>query len=141
MFINTLNSVLHTLFFHPRLRLLRRGQLFVALGVFAYMALSSSPGVWTSALSDKLLHFLGNLLLIGSIWVAFFGSINGRLAILFAVIYSLTIESFQALTTMRHPDLFDAAANLLGIFVGFGVCRLSGHYILRLEARKAELEE
>jgi len=137
--IRWLNTLLYSLFFNPRLRKLRQSQLLVALTIFTYMALSSSPMQISAILSDKLLHFVGNLLLIGSIWVAFFGAINGRRAVLFAIIYSLSIESIQALTKSRQPDLADAFANLLGIFIGFGICRITEKYLLSL--RKVEKEE
>ncbi|WP_075184956.1 VanZ family protein [Teredinibacter haidensis] len=131
--VSTLNRFLSYLFFSPECKLLRRLQFFAAILIFAYMALSASPTQWAHITSDKILHFIGNLLLIGSTWVAFFGAINRRKAIVFAIIYSMTIEALQSFSEMRQPDFFDALTNLSGILVGFGFCLLMERYLNKLK--------
>ncbi|WP_045855725.1 VanZ family protein [Teredinibacter purpureus] len=122
-----------TLFFHRYCRWLRQLQFAVAIGIFAYMALSPAPAIWIENWSDKLLHFMGNVLLMGSTWVAFFGFISRRKTFVFALFYSLTIEGMQSFSAMRQPDALDAATNLTGIILGFFLCVLLENYLTTLQ--------
>jgi len=124
-----INHYLFALVFHPKLRALRRLQFIAAIIIFAYMALSTPPQELVALSSDKVLHLLGNILLISSTWLAFAGTINKRLSLLFAVCYSLLIEGLQYFTLLRQADPTDALTNLLGIFVGFCLCLLLEYYL------------
>lgn len=134
-----INRLLATLFFNPRFAPLRRLQLVAAATIFAYAALSGQPFSLTTVTSDKLLHFFGNLLLIGSTWTAFYGLITHRIAITAAIGYSMMIEILQYFTASRHADIRDALANLIGLSIGYALCLLLERYLNKI--RKTEAVE
>lgn len=136
----TINRVLVALFFHPEYAPIRRLQFVLAIGIFAYFALSGQPPKITYVTSDKLLHFTGNFLLMGSTWTAFFGRIRHGVTIFFAVTYSMTIEILQGFTEMRQPDIYDALTNLAGLLAGYGLCLLIEKYLqnARMQLTKNE---
>lgn len=124
-----INRVLVALFFYPKYAAIRRLQFILAIGIFAYFALSGQPPTIAAITSDKLLHFMGNFLLMGSTWTAFFGRIRHGITIFFAVTYSMSIEILQGFTQMRQPDMYDALTNLAGLLVGYGLCLLIEKYL------------
>lgn len=98
---------------------IRTGQFILALIIFAYAALTSSPGMGVEY-SDSTLHFVGNFLLIMSAFVATCGRFKLWLLAAFLVPYSLLIELSQYFAPARHVDIRDLAANFMGL--GAGLC-------------------
>ncbi|SMF20828.1 Predicted integral membrane protein [Alteromonadaceae bacterium Bs31] len=131
--MNLFNHTLATIFFEPRFKILRYGQFVVAIGVFAYMALSPAPPDVAPSFSDKALHFIGNILLISSAWVALFGRASKRKALFIAVLYSLLIEFAQHFSPVRQADFLDATANLLGITFGLALCFFMDFYLSQIK--------
>lgn len=96
----------------------RTGQFVLALIIFAYAALTSSPQMGVEY-SDSTLHFVGNFLLIMSAFVATYGRFKLWLLVAFLVPYSLLIELSQYFAPQRHVDIRDLAANFMGLGTGF----------------------
>ncbi len=130
-----INQLLISIFYHPRFKILRYGQFAVAIGLFAYMALSPSPPNPVPSFSDKALHFIGNVLLISSTWVALFGKAGKRRALVLAIAYSLLIEAAQHLSPVRKADVLDATANLIGISFGLGLCFAMDFYLNHIKSQ------
>lgn len=135
-----LNKALASLFLQPHFAPLRRLQFIVAVGIFAYAALDRQPLLISTLATDKTLHFIGNLLLIGSTWTAFYGRINHRIAIAFALCYSMLMETLQSLTQTRQPDIIDGLTNLVGLLVGYGMCLLLERHLRRLHRKEVVSE-
>jgi len=131
--VSVINRLLTTLFLNQKFAPLRQLQLGLAAIIFAYAALSGQAFHLTAGTSDKLLHFLGNLLLIGSAWTAFYGRITHKITIISAVCYSMTIELLQYFTHTRHADIFDAVTNLCGLLIGYALCLLLEKYLNTLK--------
>jgi VanZ family protein len=103
---------------HPAFNWIRRGQFFLAIGIFTYFALAPSQQIQISG-GDKNLHFLGNMLLYLSAWVALYGKFRLRLLIGLLIPYSLAIELGQHFSPGRNVDSHDMLANMLGLLSGF----------------------
>lgn len=69
--------------------------------------------------SDKLMHFLGNILLFLSAYVAAGGRIKLWMVVALLIPYTIAIELSQSFTVSRHVDPRDAAANIGGLITGF----------------------
>lgn len=114
---------------------LRWGQFALALTVFTGLALLPSTYINQMASSDKSLHFLGNMLLFGSAWVAFFGRMKIGLVIILLVPYSLLVEVAQWLAPSRQVDYQDMLANMAGLLAGYVVANVIEWYWARLTFR------
>jgi len=136
MFLKAVNTTLAQIFFKPGFVYLRRAQFYLAVAIFAYFALSSSPLQLVQNTSDKSLHFIGNILLFCSTWVAAFGSAGKLKALAIAVPYSIGIELLQYFSPARTTDPFDAVANLAGITVGFLLCIMFEWYLKQIQNQR-----
>lgn len=104
--------------FKSVLRYLALMQFFAALIIFALAALTSNPSPMVSAYSPGVLHFIGNLALFISGWLAFFNRIKGWKLIILLGIYSVGIELSQRLTQTRQVDIYDIVTNIAGLVCG-----------------------
>lgn len=129
------------IFYSPGLSWLRLGQLLAALVIFAWMALATPPTELLKLTRDGVLHFIGNFLLMGSVWVAFYGRLSLKVSVPMAVVYSLSIEALQGLTQNRQPDPMDALANGAGILAGLVVVITMEHFLKVWQCQLQELSE
>lgn len=97
---------------------LRRVQFFVAIGVYLLFALLPHPPAADVA-PDKFLHFLGNILLYASSYVAWGDKYKSGILWVLLVPFCVAVEGFQAFTPNRVVDGKDLLANVLGLAVGF----------------------
>lgn len=114
-------TLLAKLFEHPIIKGLRVLQFAIALIIFfaaALMPFSGGPGV----IPDKVLHLIGNILLINSAWLALVTYLKLRWIAVLAVIISLASELSQSLTASRISDIYDLAANFAGLLLGYLLC-------------------
>lgn len=100
--------------FHPTVTFVRRAQLVVAIIIYLYAALSSGPDI-PSAYPDWALHFIGNVLLFGSLWAATLLSFRIRTQLLISLPFSVIIELSQLFSQGRHVDLKDMLVNFVGL--------------------------
>lgn len=102
---------------------LRWGQCLLALVIFTYYALKPFHGPGGAIVLPAAMHFIGNVLLMLSVAVAFYP--ERPLWILFAgsLIFSIGMEGAQALTATRDANLFDVLTNALGIVTGLGIIK------------------
>lgn len=107
---------------NPALGVLWKTQLVVALIIYCYLILSSSPINLDMNYSDKLMHYLGNFLLYGSFWLATVGRIKPILLLLALVPFVAAMEFSQYFTATRQVDMLDLGANILGLISGWLVC-------------------
>jgi len=108
-------------FSHPIITALRYGQLLIAICLYCYFALSglqSSP----LAYSDSALHFLGNIFIFMSFWLA--TCLRFKLYFQFFVTlpFAAFIEVAQIFSASRQFDLNDMLFNFLGLGVGIIIC-------------------
>ena len=106
---------------------LRWGQCLLALVIFIYYALKPFHGPGGSVVFPAAMHYIGNVLLMLSVAVAFYP--ERPLWVLFtgSLIFSISIEGTQALTATRDANLFDVFTNALGIFTGLGMIKAMGY--------------
>ncbi len=93
-------------------------QFFLAIAIFTYLALMPFPQL-PAHTTDKELHFIGNLLLMLSAYVATAGRFKVGLIILVLLPYSAAVEFSQYFTKTRQVDMHDLLANFLGLLSGF----------------------
>jgi len=103
----------------PVLSKLRQAQFILAVIIFATLVLIPNPRELGLSQDDFVLHFIGNVLLILSAWVACLGRYGPIVPLVFAIPYSVTLELSQFLTDSRTPQLMDLAANVSGLLTGF----------------------
>ncbi|WNO09492.1 VanZ family protein [Teredinibacter sp. KSP-S5-2] len=103
---------------------IRQTQFLVAIAIFSTLSLIPNPDSLGINASNTALHFIGNILLILSAWVACLGRYNIWMPLLFAIPYSILIELSQGLTATRQPEVVDILANIAGLAVGFLLCIL-----------------
>lgn len=126
---------------HPKamlkitLRYLALAQFFLALIIFALAALTSNPSPMTSTYPPEVLHFIGNVALFMSGWLAFFNRIKGWKLIIILAIYSVGIELAQKLTLSRQTDIYDIATNLVGLVCGLLLSVIVMFLFRRISAR------
>lgn len=108
------------------MRVVGKAQLLAALLIYFYFAWSSSP-IQVNAYPDWLMHFIGNCLLYGSFWWAFFYKRVSLLLLFLLLPFSLAVEFAQALTPNRTVSATDMLAN----FLGLGLACLIGLYLQR----------
>lgn len=105
-------------------RIICKLQFVLALAIFTYMALTPAPQLATQY-SDRTLHFIGNVLLFLSAYVATAGRFRLALLVIFLVPYSAAIELSQYFTLSRQVDWRDLIANFLGLFAGYSAALLT----------------
>ncbi len=98
-------------------RWLRWVQFMVALVIFCYAALSPSPQL-IGQHSDTSMHFVGNVLLCLSAWLALWGQLSIFKLILCLLPFSLSIELAQFFSPGRMVDLKDMMVNVTGLGMG-----------------------
>ena len=103
--------------FMHRSRWLRWVQFIVALVIFCYAALSPSPQL-IGQHSDTSMHFVGNVLLCLSAWLALWGRLSIFKLILCLLPFSLCIELAQYFSPGRMVDFKDMMVNVTGLGVG-----------------------
>jgi VanZ family protein len=98
-------------------RPLRIAQFIVALVIFCYAALTPSPPLFDQH-PETSLHFLGNVLLSLSAWLAVWGRIPVFRLVLFLLPFSLMVELAQYFSPGRTVDSNDMLVNITGLGVG-----------------------
>lgn len=112
--IRIIDSILNSrIFFWIRIL-----QFILAICIFTLVALMPSSLIQTNQ-SDSLLHFIGNLLLFLSAYVAIGSRLKLWLLGLLLLPYSMLVEASQWLTLTRHVDPNDAIANISGLICGY----------------------
>lgn len=111
---------------------LRMLQFVVALSIFCYAALSPAPQ-FAGQHADTSLHFVGNILLFVSAWVALWGRLSVRVLVMLLLPFSCAIELAQYLSPGRMVDIKDMAVNVAGLSVGAVIAlvlqRVLGHLL------------
>jgi len=98
-------------------------QFAVALFIYVALLLIPKPQIFIGpTLSDYALHAFGNTLLMLSTWLASRGRLKAAGPLVFVILFSTLMELAQGLTVNRTPDILDVVANLIGAFMGFGIC-------------------
>jgi len=83
---------------------------------------------------DKVGHFLAYATLMG--WWSQLDTRHCRLALLF-VLMGLSMEIAQSFTDARQGDVFDMAANTLGVGLGWLSARLAPNWLRGIDGRLA----
>lgn len=114
---------------------LARRELWLTLGwvlVLAVIYLSLTPKPPSPDISqiDKAGHLLAYAALMG--WWSQIERRHCRLALLF-VLMGLALEIAQSFTDYRQGDVFDMAANTLGVGLGWLSVRLAPDWLRRLD--------
>lgn len=126
--LNTSSAACRSFLFHPAISVLRVLQFFLAVGIFFYFTLM--PADYTpSQYPDKLMHYIGNILLMGSAYVALMGRLRIHFIVLLCALLSLASELGQSFTATRITDPADLAMNALGIATAYFVCRLAESFL------------
>jgi glycopeptide antibiotics resistance protein len=115
----------------PFVRTLRVGQFVVAVCVFTYVALMPASMLQTQQ-ADVKLHFVGNLLLFLSAWLACYGRFNIWMLLALLVPYSILVELAQWLAPSRMVDDRDMMANILGLLTGLVIAFIADRTLIRL---------
>jgi len=87
-----------------------------------FLSVNPNPPELTLNQSDKIGHFAAYATLMG--WWHQIDRNAYRLALLF-VLLGLTLEILQSLIGMRQADIFDMAANTLGVGIGWFFARFA----------------
>lgn len=95
----------------------RIGQFIVAIVIFCYAALSPTPQLLAQH-SDSYMHFLGNILLYISAWLALLNRVSVFKLALFLLPFSCMIELAQYFSPGRVVDVKDIGINIAGLTVG-----------------------
>ena len=103
----------------PIMSKIRQAQFILAVIIFAVLVLIPNPASLGLSQNDLILHFIGNVLLILSAWVACLGRYGPIVPLIFAIPYSVALELSQFLTASRTPQLMDVGANVAGLLAGF----------------------
>ena len=103
----------------------------LVLGVI-YLSLHPNPQPASIHFGDKIGHFAAYAALMG--WWHQIDRNAYRLALLF-VLMGLTLEILQSFTGFRQADVFDMAANTIGVGIGWFIARFAlGWSARRLES-------
>jgi VanZ family protein len=116
----------------------RRAQFALALLIYTSLLLLPSSQVSQHAISDFVLHAIGNIALVLSTWLASAGRFKGIGPLLFVIPFSVFTELAQGLTDNRTPQLIDIGANFLGAFIGFGLCFICDFVVEQLRSKPAK---
>lgn len=115
---------------HPTVSILRYSQLVLALMVYCYFALSGPDNLPTIS-NDSVMHFIGNILLFSSIWLAFCFRLSLLSQLIIATPIAIAIEAAQIFSPSRQVDPLDIAFNLAGLAVGAIICMLISKYMFK----------
>lgn len=119
-------------------KIIRLCQFSVALMIFFYAALMPLSPDDVQKIPTTFLHILGNILLMGSAWVALYQRLSLPKICLCVCAVSMTCEFTQSLTQTRVTDPWDFGCNLFGIGLGYIACwtaqRLLNRYALNANA-------
>lgn len=110
---------------------LRLLQFALAIAIFCYAALSPSPQL-IGQHSDSSLHFVGNVLLFLSAWVAFWGRIALWKLLLILLPFSGAIEFAQHFSPGRQVDIKDLGVNVAGLTTGMLIAMLTHVFAKRI---------
>ena len=105
-------------------RPLRLLQFFVAIIIFCYAALTPSPQQLLGQHTDTSMHFLGNLLLYLSAWLALWRRISIFKLFLCLIPFSAAVEVAQYFSPHRTVDHYDFLANLVGLATAALACAI-----------------
>lgn len=106
----------------PTFTIIRINQFFLAIGIFCFFALMPADDT-PSNYPDELLHFMGNLLLMGSAYVALFHKTTLLKALIVCIFLSGISEFCQSFTASRVTDPADLVVNGLGLALGYLICK------------------
>ena len=98
--------------------------------VVIYLSLTPKPPPVTMTFGDKVGHLAAYASLMG--WWLQIDRRPERLALLF-VLMGLALEILQSLSGFRNGDIFDMAANTLGVGVGWLTALLMPNWLARLD--------
>ena len=115
-------------FTHPVVTALRRSQFVLALVVFYYAALAPADG--PGSIPPLVLHFVGNVLLITSCWLALWRKLSSAKLFIACLFLTIIAEGAQGITATRVADPADLLANVIGLLVGLGLCTAIDRHIL-----------
>lgn len=101
---------------------LRIVQFITALIIFCYAALSPSPHLVGNH-NDTSMHFVGNILLCLSAWVAVWGRVSITHLVLLLLPFSCAIELAQYFSPGRVVDAKDMLINIAGLMVGASIAQ------------------
>lgn len=104
-------------------RPLRIFQFIVAIAIFCYAALTPNPQI-VGQHSDTSLHFVGNVLLFMSAWVAFWGRLALWKLLVLLLPFSGAIEFAQYFSPGRQVDIKDFAVNVAGLCSGLTIATI-----------------
>lgn len=113
--------------FHPAVVFIRRGQLALAVAIYLYAALASGPNV-PASYPDWAMHFIGNVLLFGSVWVATLKRFSIKTQLLVTLPFSVVIELSQVFSQGRQVDPKDMLVNFIGLICAALICRAIEKY-------------
>ena len=114
---------------HPALW---RGIGWALILAVVYLSLTPKPPPATVAFGDKFSHLAGYAGLM-----AWWLQVDGRACrqALFFILMSLMLEILQDLSGFRTGDIYDMAANSLGVGLGWLATRLFPDWLARLDRR------
>ncbi|OYY93237.1 MAG: hypothetical protein B7Y41_13025 [Hydrogenophilales bacterium 28-61-23] len=93
-----------------------------------YLSLTPKPPPTGASFGDKIGHFAAYASLM--FWWHPIERNAYRLALIF-VLMGLTLEILQSLSGFRQGDIFDMAANTVGVGIGWGMARFAPVWIAR----------
>ncbi len=99
-----------------------------------YLSLTPKPPSIDVSFGDKIGHFLAYATLMG--WWSQLDTRHCRLALLF-VLMGLSMEIAQSFTDYRQGDIFDMAANTIGVGLGWVSARLKPDWLRWIDRRLA----
>ncbi|MDD5388366.1 MAG: VanZ family protein [Gallionellaceae bacterium] len=113
--------------------------IWLALGwslvlTVVYLSLTPKPPSIDVSFGDKIGHFLAYATLMG--WWSQLDTRHCRLALLF-VLMGLSMEIAQSFTDYRQGDVFDMAANTVGVGLGWLSVELAPNWLRMLDRRLA----
>jgi len=107
----------------PNLRFLWFWQLlgFVLIALVVWLSLTPKmPSLGTLFSYDKLGHFLAYATLMG--WFAQLHPPRNHLRLFLSLIFlGIFLEYLQSFSAVRTPDILDAIANSMGVFIGWSL--------------------
>ncbi len=130
---NASSAAWRSFLFHPAISAVRVLQFFLAVGIFFYFTLMPADNT-TSQYPDKLMHYIGNILLMGSAYVALMGRLRLHFIVVLCCLLSLASELGQSFTATRVTDPADLAMNVLGIATAYFFCRLVDAFLINRTA-------
>ena len=119
-------------FSRPRLWRVLGWSLVLAV---VYLSLTPKPPPTLVSYGDKFEHLAAYASMMG--WWLQIHRRPERLALLF-ILMGLTLEVLQSLSGFRTGDVFDMAANTLGVGLGWLTARLLPDWLARLDRKLAK---